>query len=301
MSRKILNGLDLFNKQISNLADGSAATDAVTKQQLDAAIRGLDWKQEVIAASTANATLAAPGTSLDGVALTSGDRVPLKDQLTAAENGIYTWTASGSALSRVLDGDTWAKLAGATTTVQRGTVNADRVYRVTSDDGGTLGTTPITFVQIGGGTTLPTAGAGLTGGGATYDVGAGTGIVVATDSVSIDTNTVARKWSAACVATTNPQTFTHSLASSDITVAVREVSTGVLAIADVTVTDANNISVNFGAGSDSGPIPGSGDRLICASSTRLRPGLGLPQQATNLGFVGWNFSRCCSPRVRPWF
>src|SRR6476469_6615297 len=97
--RAVLNGLDLNNQQLKNLADGSANTDAVTKQQLDAAIRGLDWKPEVMAASTANVSLAAPGTSLDGYTLVANDRVLLKDQTAPAENGIYVWTASGSALT----------------------------------------------------------------------------------------------------------------------------------------------------------------------------------------------------------
>ncbi len=58
MSRLVLNGLDLNNKSIANLADGVAATDAVTKQQFDAGIRGLDWKDSVRAASTTNVAIA---------------------------------------------------------------------------------------------------------------------------------------------------------------------------------------------------------------------------------------------------
>jgi hypothetical protein len=246
MSRLVLNGLDLNNKQINGLADGSAATDAVTKQQLDAAIRGLDWKQEVVAASTANVTLASPGTTLDGVTLVANDRILLMNQTAPAENGIYVWTASGSALTRALDADSWNELSGSTVTVQRGTVNADRVYRVNSDDGGTLGTTAVTFAQIGAGGSAYTAGNGLTLSSNDFNVGAGTGISVAADTVGIDTAVVTRKFAAACVATTNPQTFNHALNNADVQVTVKRVSDNQIVDADVIVTDANNISVNFG-------------------------------------------------------
>lgn len=246
MSRKVLNGLDLNSKQITNLADGSAANDAINKSQLDAAIRGLDWKQEVVAASTANVTLASPGTSLDGVTLTVNDRVLLKDQSAGAENGIYVWTASGSPLTRALDADSGTELSGATVTVQRGTVNADRVYRVTTDDTITVNTTPIALAQVGGAGGSYTAGNGLTLSGSDFNVGAGTGISVAADTVGIDTSVVARKYAADCAATTNPQTFTHSLNTSDVEVTVREVSSGSLVDTDVTVSSVNAISVNFG-------------------------------------------------------
>jgi hypothetical protein len=252
MARKVLNGLDLSNKQIANLADGSAPTDAVTKQQLDQVIRNIDWKQEVVAASTANVSLAAPGTSLDGVTLAANDRVLLKDQTAPAENGIYVWTAAGSALTRALDADSGAELSGSTVTVQRGTVNADRVYRVTADDPITLNTTAITFVQVGAGSSPYTAGNGLTLTGQDFNVGQGAGIVVTADAIAVDTAVVTRKSSASCVATTNPQTFAHTLGTQDVQVAVREVSTNKLVMADVTITDTSNVSVDFGGAPTAG-------------------------------------------------
>ena len=246
MSRKFLNGIDVNNKQITGVADGSAANDAVNKSQLDNAIRGLDWKPEVIAASTANVNLASPGTSLDGVTLTNPSRILLKDQTAPAENGIWIWTGSGTALTRALDADSGDELSGATVTVQRGTVNADRVYRVTTDDTITVGTTAITFAQVGGGGAGKAAGNGLTEDGSNYHVGVGTGISVTADAVAIDTSVVTRKASFNCAATTNPQTFTHNLGTKDVLVQVREASTDVLVEADATATDTNNVSVNFG-------------------------------------------------------
>lgn len=246
MARLVLNGLDLNNKTLVGVADGSAPTDAVNKQQLDSAIRGLDWKQEVVAASTANVNLAAPGTSLDGVTLTAQDRILLKDQTAPAENGIWVWTGSAAALTRALDADSGAELSGATVTVQRGTVNGDRVYRVNTDDPITVGTTAITFAQVGAGGSSYTAGNGLTLSGSEFNVGAGTGISVDADSVRVDTAVVARKASFNCAATTNPQAFTHNLGTKDVIVQVRIAADDRHVEADVTSTDANNVSVDFG-------------------------------------------------------
>lgn len=246
MPAKFLKGIDLVNQRGINFADGTAATDAVTKQQLDAVLRGLSWKEEVVAASTGNVSLAAPGASLDGVTLTANDRVLLKDQTAPAENGIYVWTGAAAALTRALDADSGAELSGATTTVQRGTVNADRVYRVTADDPITVGTTAIGLAQVGAGSSPYTAGAGLTLTGQDFNVGAGTGIVADADSVRVDTNVVARKYAADCVATTNPQNFAHGLGTADLQVSVYEKATGVKVFPDVTVT-STNITADFGA------------------------------------------------------
>lgn len=236
--------LDLVNKKVVNLADPSAATDAVNKQFLDAAIRGLDWKPEVVAASTATVTLATPGTTLDGVTLVANDRVLLKDQTAPAENGIYVWTASGSALTRALDADSATELSGSTVTVQRGTVNADRVYRVTADDPITLGTTAITWVQVGAGSAPYTAGNGLTLTGQDINIvpAASGGITVAADSISVDTAIVVRKFAASIGngALTTIVTA-HGLGTADITVLVKDTSTGEVVYPDITV-DATNVT-----------------------------------------------------------
>lgn len=242
-----LEAVDHSNQRVKNVASASAATDAVNKNDLDAAIRGLDWKQEVLAASTGNVSLASPGTTLDGVTLTNPSRVLLKDQTAQAENGIYVWTASGSALTRALDADSWAELTGSTVTVQQGTVNADRVYRVTADEGGTLGTTAVTFAQVGAGGTSYVGGNGLVLTGSTFDVGAGTGISVAADSVGIDTAVVTRKvnfnvgnGSLTSIA------LTHNLGTRDVQVQVYRNSTPWETVfCGVERTDTNTVTLTF--------------------------------------------------------
>ena len=168
--------------RLTGLGDPQGAQDAVTKAYVDLTVQGLEPKQSVRAASTANiATLSGPIT-LDGVALVAGDRVLVKDQTTVAQNGIYVVAAG--AWARSPDADVWAELVSAYVFVESGTVNADMGYLATVDPGGTLGTTAVTFVQFtGAGQIL--AGAGLTKSGNTLDVGAGTGIAVAADTVGL--------------------------------------------------------------------------------------------------------------------
>ena len=168
--------------RLTGLGDPQGAQDAVTKAYVDLTVQGLEPKQSVRAASTANiATLSGPMT-LDGVALVAGDRVLVKDQTTAGQNGIYVVAAG--AWARSADADVWSELVSAYVFVESGTVNADMGYLATVDPGGTLGSTAVTFVQFtGAGQIL--AGAGLTKSGNTLDVGAGTGIAVAADAVGL--------------------------------------------------------------------------------------------------------------------
>jgi hypothetical protein len=174
--------ISMANRKLTGLAEPTASQDAATKNYVDLAVQGLAPKASVRAASTANiATLSGPMT-LDGVALVAGDRVLVKDQTTASQNGIYVVAAG--AWARSPDADTWGELVSAYVFVQSGTVNADMGYLSTVDPGGTLGTTAVTFVQFtGAGQIL--AGTGLTKSGNTLDVGAGTGIAVAADTVGL--------------------------------------------------------------------------------------------------------------------
>lgn len=174
--------LSMANRKLTGLAEPTASQDAATKNYVDLAVQGLAPKASVRAASTANiATLSGPMT-LDGVALVAGNRVLVKDQATASQNGIYVVAAG--AWARSADSDVWGELVSAYVFVESGTVNADMGYLSTVDPGGALGTTAVTFVQFtGAGQIL--AGAGLTKSGNTLDVGAGTGIAVAADTVGL--------------------------------------------------------------------------------------------------------------------
>jgi hypothetical protein len=254
MSVKFKKGIDLQSNRAIGLADGTAGTDAVTLQQLQAMVRGLSWKDEVRVATTTNGTLAtayANGSTIDGVTLVTNDRILLKDQTTPAENGIYTVNAAG-APTRAADADATAELENATVFVSAGTANADKAFTQTATVT-TPGTTAQTWVQFGGGTAV-TAGNGLTGTttlSVLADPVSGGGISVSASGVKVDTAVVVRKFAADCVVTTNPQTFTHGLGTNDVTVAVWDVAAGELVYPDIT-KGAGTVIVDWGSAPTAG-------------------------------------------------
>ena len=138
--------------------DPVAALDLATKQYVDAVVQGLDPKASCVAATTVNITLSGTQT-IDGVALIAGDRCLVKNQTTQANNGIYV--VSASTWTRSLDMDVWAEVPGAFTFIEQGTTQADTGWVCTSNAGGTIGVTAITFVQFAGVGSY-TAGTGLT-------------------------------------------------------------------------------------------------------------------------------------------
>lgn len=156
-----------FNSQkITSLADPTAATDAATKQYVDNVAQGLDAKQSVKAATTGNITLSGTQT-IDGISVIAGDRVLVKNQSTAANNGLYV--VSASAWSRAADMDSWAEVPNAFVFVEEGTTQADTSWVVSSNAGGTLGTTDITWFQFGAASAY-LAGNGLQLSGNTFSV-----------------------------------------------------------------------------------------------------------------------------------
>lgn len=155
-------------QKITGLADGTSATDAVTKQQLDSVAAGLDPHASVRLATTANITLSG-AQSLDGVAVVTGDRILVKNQTTTTENGIWIANTSG-AWTRASDADAAGELSGGTFTfIEEGTTQGDTGWVITTNGSITPGTTGHAWSQFSGaGTTL--GGSGLTQTGAVLDV-----------------------------------------------------------------------------------------------------------------------------------
>jgi hypothetical protein len=247
MATKVLNGLDLSNTLITNLGTPSATSDAATKGYVDGLVAGLSWKDEVRVATTANGTLAtafANGQTVDGVTLATNDRILVKNQTTQSENGIYIVQASGAPV-RATDADSSAELVNAAVFVSAGTTNADTAWVQTANAPITVNTTALVFSQFGAGGSAITAGNGLTGT-STFDVGAGTGISVAADAVSIDTAVVVRKFAGNVgngSLTSIP--ITHNLNTRDITWALYDATTFAFVETDGTATDANTLTLVF--------------------------------------------------------
>jgi hypothetical protein len=137
--------------------DPTSAFQLATKGYVDSVAQGLSTKAPVLVATTGNIALTGEQT-IDGV-LTSASRVLVKNQSNSAQNGIYV-SASG-AWARSADANTWAELVSAFVFVEEGTTQADTGWVSTVDPGGTLGTTPVTFVQFSGAGSYQ-AGTGLT-------------------------------------------------------------------------------------------------------------------------------------------
>lgn len=247
MAAKFFNGIDLASQKITSLASPSLSTDAVNKAYVDNALAGLQWKPSVRVATTTNGTLStafANGQTVDGITLATGDRILLKNQSTASENGIYVVAASG-APTRATDADGAGELVpNATVLVNEGTANADTAWTCTTNGTITVGSTSTAWAQFGGGAVY-SAGNGLNLSTSTFSVAAGTGISVSS-TVAIDTSVVVRKYATNIGdGSSTTITVTHNLGTRDVQVTIYDSSTYAVVYADVANATTNTITVTF--------------------------------------------------------
>lgn len=158
------NDIDANNKIIKNVAAPTANSHAVNKEYADSISAGLDPKEAVRVASTvdvggsyatspSNGQITGAATSIDSVSLTIGDRVLLKDQSDAKENGIYVYTASGEfTRSPDMDGSPSSEVSsGNYTFTTQGTLNSATGYVLTGNGILTLNVDNLDFTQFSGG------------------------------------------------------------------------------------------------------------------------------------------------------
>ena len=144
------NNVAVTGGSITGLGDPSSSSDAATKNYVDQAVAGLRTRIIAEAGTTANVDLTADlqnGDTIDGVTLVTGDRVLVKDQTDATENGLYLVVASGTA-SRDPEHDTIAELSGGMVVVNQGTSNDNKIFLCTTDSDGVIGSSNITYSQI---------------------------------------------------------------------------------------------------------------------------------------------------------
>jgi hypothetical protein len=164
-------------QKITGLLDPAAAQDAATRNYVDTQLAGVlsgqVMKGEVRVAVAGNVDLAAPGATLDGVALDPGDLFLAYGQTTPTENGPYTWNGAAVAATRAANWNTDAEAVRGSYWVVREGTKADQFALLTNDVVITLGTSTPTFTFIAaqaGGVNGYTTTCPAVAGGATWTV-----------------------------------------------------------------------------------------------------------------------------------
>lgn len=252
---------------ISTIASGP--TDIVNKNYVDAVSTGLSFKQPALVTTTGNITLSGLQT-VDGIALNVGDRVLVRNQTAAATNGIYS--AATSAWIRTTDADSYNEFLAAYLFVIEGTIWAGSAWVCTDQPGGTLGTTPINFIQFSNNASY-SAGTGLTLSGFQFSItpqgtagtyGSASSVPVFNTNASGQVTSVTP--TAAAIDTT--QVVSGTLASARLAGAYGGI-TGVGTLASGT-WNGSTITVPYGgtgAVSLTGYVKGTGTAALTASTT----------------------------------
>lgn len=151
---QFLSNIDLNDEaKIVNSQDPSNPQDVATKAYVDGAVEPTAWKDNARVASTTNITLTGPGASIDGITLANNDRVLVKDQSDASENGIYVFNGSATPMTRASDSNTFDYLEQAVISIDEGT-SASTTFRQTAVNG-TIDVSDVTWTTFG--TAAPSA------------------------------------------------------------------------------------------------------------------------------------------------
>ena len=247
--------VSLNSQTITNLADPVNTQDAATRGFVEATSQGLDVKDSCVAATTGNITISTAlnnGDTLDGVTLSTNDRVLVKDQSTASENGIYV---VGSSPARAVDLAAGADAAGMFTFIEQGTVNAYNGFVCTSNKGSAVvGTNNLTYAQFSGAGQITTAdGLQKSGNTISVDLKANGGLVIESTEIALDL-------AASSITGTLPVTKLTSLTS---TVTELNVLDGITA----TTTELNLMD---GGTSATSTTLAAADRFVCNDAGTMK-------------------------------
>lgn len=252
----------------------SGPNDIVNQAYVDAVAQGLAFKQPANYTTTGNITLSGLAVQANGdwtSTLTAGDRILVKNQTAGAENGIYV--AAAGAWARSADANTWNEIVSAYLFVLAGTVWAGSSWVDTNQQGGTLGTTPITFVQFSNNATY-TAGTGLTLAGYQFSI------------TPVGTAGTYGSASQVPVIVTNASGQVSSVTNTSIAISNSQVS----GLGTISTQNANAVAITGGSidgttigGSTAAAITGT---TVTASSYFSGPGTNLTGTASGLSIGG---------------
>jgi hypothetical protein len=297
------------SKRITGLATPTADADAATKAYVDSVAEGLDIKESCVAATTAalaavtyangasgvGATLTADANgalaAVDGVTLLATERVLIKDQASALQNGIYIVTTVGDAgaafvLTRAgdMDGSPASEIPGAFTFIEEGTTQADNGFVCTTNAPVTMGTTAINWSQFSGAGQI-TAGDGLAKAGDVLSVNvddvttaiSGDAVIVKT-SANLTTPNIG-------VANGDSFTATGTVQGATLTDGTATITSGAIASVTTIVTSGN---ITTGAGNViAGNVTGAiGDFSGAVSGSTLTSDSGITISANDIDSSG---------------
>jgi len=256
--------VSLNSQKITSLADPTADNDAANKGYVDSVAQGLDVKDSVKVATTANITLSGTQT-IDGVAVSADERVLVKDQSTASQNGLYLCKAS--TWTRTDDLAAGSDAAGAFAFVEQGTVNGDNAFVCSSDKGSAVtGTNNLTFVQFSGaGQVIAGDGLDKSGNTLSVDLKANGGLVIESTEIAVDLAA---------------SSITGTLAISDggtgaTSASAARTALGVAIGSDVQAFDAQLSDIAGLTPTDSNFIVGNGSNFVLESGATARASLGV--------------------------
>ena len=175
---------------ISGISTPSNASDVANKSYVDSSIAGLRNRTVAECATTANIDLTQDlqnGDTIDGVSLSTNDRVLVKNQSDQTQNGLYIVVASGTA-SRDPEHDTVSELAGGMIVVNQGSTNTSKIFLCTTNNDGSIGSANITYTQVTPASNGTVTSAGITQSGSEFSISGSP--ITSAGNITLDVNRI---------------------------------------------------------------------------------------------------------------